>query len=426
MNLNQFDWLEDYDGFLKKEEQYQLLQNPLLEKDIWQTVDDLQLKIHEHNRMLTINFTGFSQSWFKLLVKLYTLKKAKNEYSISTIKIYISNLKSFSSYLRLKHIDRYENINSQTFEDFDYYLQAKKRSRNTIQGYYKALISFFELCRRENWIDVNTYWFKGKMKSHVPKNDDIDYIPEEVWNQLEENLFHLPEPIQRMIIVIRTTGLRVGELLNLPFDCLRKKKQQWRMRFTTEKFNTEDEIPIPDELAAVIKEQRLTRPTRLTKLFEQGHDLAVVSAWAGHKRLVTTSTYYTHISCELIEKEAGHIQKALFNKEGKLLHYESLPKSFWENPQSHKLELSETHLNTPIYGYCGLSLDKRCEKFRACYTCPCFVATLDKLSQYIETRDKLRGKQSTALANGQDVLVEQFSTQADQLDKIIASLQEAA
>ena len=71
MNLNQFDWLEDYDGFLKKKGQYQLLQNPLLEKDIWQTVDDLQLKIHEHNRMLTINFTGFSQPWFKLLVKLY-------------------------------------------------------------------------------------------------------------------------------------------------------------------------------------------------------------------------------------------------------------------------------------------------------------------------------------------------------------------
>ncbi len=171
---------------------------------------------------------------------------------------------------------------------------------------------------------------------------------------------------------------------------------------------------------------RLVRPTRLTELFQQGHDLAVVSAWAGHKRLATTSTYYTHVSCELIEKETGHIQKALFNADGLPLHYESLPKSFWENPRAHQLELSGDHINTPIYGYCGLSLDQRCDKFRACYTCRCFVAVPEKLTQYIKTRDELRGKESRAKANGQDVLVEQFGRQADQLDKIIASLEDAA
>ena len=171
---------------------------------------------------------------------------------------------------------------------------------------------------------------------------------------------------------------------------------------------------------------KLLRPSRLTQLFEQGHDLSVVSAWAGHKHFSTTSTYYTKVSCELIEQEAGHIQKALVNREGHRVLYESFPKSFWKNPQAHKLELSATHLNTPIYGYCGLDLDQDCHKFRACYTCSSFVATPEKLPQYIKTRDDLRGKQSKALAAGQDVLVEQFGTQADQLDKIIASLQEAA
>ena len=323
MNLNQFDWLENYDGLLKKEKQSQLLQNPLLQKDIWQTLDDLQLRIHEHNRMLTINFTGFSQPWFKLLVKLYTLKKAKNEYSISTIKTYVSNLKSFSFYLKSKHIDRYENINSQTFEDFNYYLQAKKRSKNTVQGYYKALISFFELCRSENWIDVNTYWFKGKMKSYVTKNEDIDYIPEEVWNQLEENLFHLPEPIQRMIIVIRTTGLRVGELLNLPFDCLRKKKQQWRMRFTTEKFKTEDEIPIPDELAAVIKEQQ----KYIREIFQNSYDKLFCGSYAKvndsnnmvfkpHTKVMLSSTFNRWLN-RLAEK------CNICSENGKLWHFKS-------------------------------------------------------------------------------------------------------
>ena len=167
----------------------------------------------------------------------------------------------------------------------------------------------------------------------------------------------------------------------------------------------------------------LVRPTRLTQLFEQGHDLAVVSAWAGHKNLETTSTYYTYVSCDLIEKETLAIQKALFNVEGKPLHYESLPKSFWSNPSVHQLELTGDHINTPIYGYCALPLDQRCDKFRACYTCSCFAATPEKISLYIKTRDELRAKESRAASNGHDVLVEQFGRQADQLDKIIAGLQ---
>ncbi len=171
---------------------------------------------------------------------------------------------------------------------------------------------------------------------------------------------------------------------------------------------------------------KLLRTTRLTQLFEQGHDLAVVSSWAGHKHLATTSTYYTHVSCSLIEKEAGHIQKALFNVDGKPLYYESMPKSFWENPTAHQLELAGNHINTPIYGYCGLPLNQRCDKFRACYTCSHFVATPEKLSQYIQVRNELRAKETRAFTNGHDVLVEQFGQQADLLDKIIVSLQEVA
>lgn len=59
-----------------------------------------------------------------------------------------------------------------------------------------------------------------------------------------------------MILTIRTTGIRVGELLNLPLDCLRQRVKQWRLRMRTEKYDEDDELPIPPELAAVIKEQQ--------------------------------------------------------------------------------------------------------------------------------------------------------------------------
>lgn len=168
---------------------------------------------------------------------------------------------------------------------------------------------------------------------------------------------------------------------------------------------------------------RLVRPTRLTHLFEQGHDLAVVSAWAGHKNLATTSIFYTYVSCDLIDKEAGHIQTALFNTDGKPIYYQSMPKSFWENPRAHQIELNGNHINTPIYGYCGLPLEQQCDKFRACYTCIHFAAIGEKLALYIKTRDELRVKESSSKTSGHDVLAEQFGRQADQLDKIIAGLQ---
>lgn len=170
---------------------------------------------------------------------------------------------------------------------------------------------------------------------------------------------------------------------------------------------------------------KLVRPTRLTKLFEQGHDLAVVSAWAGHKHKTTTANFYTQVSCDLIEKEAGHIQKALFNADGQYLRYESLPRSFWENPRAHELNLPGDHINTPIYGSCGLPLDQDCEKFRACYTCHAhFVAIPGKLPLYINTRNDLREKETRARSAGADVLVEQFERQANQLDKIISGIEE--
>jgi integrase/transcription elongation factor Elf1 len=165
------------------------------------------------------------------------------------------------------------------------------------------------------------------------------------------------------------------------------------------------------------------RPTRITNLFNEGHELAVVSAWAGHKHLGTTSRYYTQVNCASIDKEAGHIQKALVNINGQAIKYESYPKSFWDNSIAHTIDLAGTHINTPISGKCGQPLTVDCLKFRACYTCQSFVATLEKLPQYINVRDELRVKQAKAMSAGQEVMVEQFSRQADQLDKIIAGLQ---
>lgn len=208
------------------------------------------------------------------------------------------------------------------------------------------------------------------------------------------------KPVKRL--VLRTSG-------NILSTCIRA---------LIKKFQIKDE----NGKLAKFKPQIL-RPSRLTKLFEQGFDLAVISSYAGHKNFATTSLYYTKISNELMGKETLHLQLAMLNKEGKPLLYESLPKTFWQNPQAHKLELSGDHINTPIYGACGLPLDQECEKFGACYPCNNFVPTSDKLPQYKKVRDELYRKKDRAKADGHDLLFEKYELQLTHLEAIIKTFE---
>jgi integrase/recombinase XerD len=258
LSFEQLKLVEEYQSKSRCLESQQLLVHPLLDKDVWRTIDDLNLKINEHNRYLTINFTQISQDWLKLLVKVYILLKAKPATPVGTICKRLECLKVFSKFLEEKSVYSPNQINDRLLEDFDCYISLKGLSQNTINHRYVLLCNFFDTCRYEGWLNINTYWFKGKRKPHCyPNNDDVSYLPEEVWNQLDHNLQYLPEPLQRMVLIIRTTGVRIGEICNMPFDCLRKRGEQWRIRFTTEKYDLTDEMPIAvPELVVVIKEQQ--------------------------------------------------------------------------------------------------------------------------------------------------------------------------
>ncbi len=257
MSLNNLRFIEEYQRLSQDQKFQQLLNNPLLQKDVWHTVKDLNLEVHEHSRYLTLNFSKFPQDWFKLLAKLYVLTRSKSGGKANTFVNYLFHLRSFCKFLDERSVYSPDEIDNQVFEAFDYYLRLNGNKQNTIAAYYGTLCNFFYICRIEHWIDINTYWFQGKRKLSCPSNDEIVYLPEEVWNQLDENLHHLPEPLQRMVLLLRVLGLRIGEICNMPFNCLRKQGEKWHIRFTTEKYDTEDELPIvPLELVAVIKEQQ--------------------------------------------------------------------------------------------------------------------------------------------------------------------------
>ena len=231
------------------------LTNPLLSKDVWLLAEDLGLAVPPHCYIANLHFEKVTNEWFKLILKVYALLMVNSGKAAQTICQNISNLRVFCQFLSEQSLERFEQVDCTILANFQAYLQAKNLKPRTVSSYLGTLSVFFNSCRLEGWFEVSTYWFKGKNLKVLPQ--EIEYIPEEVWNQLDENLHYLPEQIQRMVILIRTTGIRIGELCNLPFDCLRKRGEQWRIRFTTEKYQTTDELPIVvPELVAIIREQQ--------------------------------------------------------------------------------------------------------------------------------------------------------------------------
>lgn len=114
---------------------------------------------------------------------------------------------------------------------------------------------FFETGIINDWFQVPSCLVR---KEDYPKQVRAlpRYIPEEVMKQLNQHLDALPEPVIRMTLVVQECGLRIGELCQLPLDCLKHDGEgQWRIQFMRWKTKTEDSIPISQELAKVMQEK---------------------------------------------------------------------------------------------------------------------------------------------------------------------------
>jgi integrase len=118
------------------------------------------------------------------------------------------------------------------------------------------LAGFFETGVVNDWFDVSPHLIRKE--DYRPEVKSLPrYIPEEVMHQLNQHIDTLPAPIMRMILVIQECGLRIGELCQLPFNCLKQDaKGGWFIQFMRWKMKKETILPISLELSTAIKEQQ--------------------------------------------------------------------------------------------------------------------------------------------------------------------------
>ncbi|WP_442942375.1 tyrosine-type recombinase/integrase [Nostoc sp.] len=202
-----------------------------------------------------LTFLNISQIWLREATKRY-IKFTLSTLSFSSGSEKLLAIKRLSRFLA----ESYPNISPQELNrsviiDFLAYLASTDLSISTRRHSIGAIRGFLEMSYQNEWLEVSRYLIRDEDFPKIPKSLPR-YIPEDVMQQLNQHLEHLPEPVMRMVLVLQECGMRISELLHLKADCLLQDKAgDWFMRYYQFKMKKEITIPISREVVQVIQEQ---------------------------------------------------------------------------------------------------------------------------------------------------------------------------
>jgi integrase len=102
-------------------------------------------------------------------------------------------------------------------------------------------------------------WPDDKGKKIQQKDREIKYIPEYILVQLEQHIHLLPSLYLPVVIILRASGWRIADVLNLRYDtCLEHTNNGWWLRGDIQKTDVlNHKVPISDEIAALVTAQCL-------------------------------------------------------------------------------------------------------------------------------------------------------------------------
>ncbi len=228
------------------------------DEQIW-TAQGLGLKTVPGSSQSKLYFHQFKQPWLLSIVKTFIFHRACYR-QFSTVSGDLQFLRVFALFLAkfYPNLINVKQINEEIITSYCLHLRKKKHSPTYIKNLLTELKLFLDTGTRYNWFNIPceflSEWISvaNKAVKSIPK-----FIPDDVLRKLNQHLEVLPEPVQRMVLVIQECGLRVSELVSLNFNCLQPDSTGgWFLTFTRSKIKKQDTIPISNELAGVIKAQQ--------------------------------------------------------------------------------------------------------------------------------------------------------------------------
>lgn len=454
--------------------------------DVW-FAEDLGVKINPHRKCRgnKFNFKYIEQEWFKKIVKRFIKYKASTGLSFERLTRHLTNLNNFSRFLKsYPDINQIEDINREIILEYIENNSLRSLNSATRSKFLSTLSSLFETSSVNKWFVIESYLIH---KDDYPKQTKSlpRHIPDEVIHQLNQHLESMPESVMRMVLVIQECGLRIGELCQLPLNCLKQDaKSGWFIQFMRWKMKFETTLPISIELAQVIQEQQSYIQQYLSDdyqylfcankkggygQFNPTPKIMSDQAFSGYlKRLadkfnICDSTgkrwnFQTHqfrhtvgtrminngVPQHIIQRYLGHDSPDMTSRYAHI-HDSTLKKAIdqyldtkivdinGEVIQSIAPELDNNAelqwlkkkvlAETLSNGYCGLPAQLTCSKGNACLTCSDFRTTIEYLDQHKQHLERTNQVLEVAQSNGWERQIQVNQDVKNSLEKIIATLE---
>ena len=198
--------------------------------DVWNIVDNNKDSQH-YGRNFKFDFSYISSEEIKDVVKDYVWQNYRvGNKTLSTL--YAKELmcfKFFEAFAEVRKIETLKNISNVDVDNYVSFLRTtltrnnKPLKYNSQKAALDCLKNIIRWCQLHRPNDVPaTEIFTGNEYVGVNRKLKIDFIPDDVVGQINEALKTEENPYLKYgIIILQSTGMRIGDLLKLRIDCIK-------------------------------------------------------------------------------------------------------------------------------------------------------------------------------------------------------------
>lgn len=286
--------------------------------DVWNIVDNDKDSQH-YGRNFKFDFSYISSEEIKDVVKDYVwqnyrvgnkvLKRLYDE-----IQNHFKWFSMFADTNSIHSLRKLNNINIDGFVSFLHTTIAPKRKRPLAYTSQKVALdtlkSVIRWCQIHRPNDVPaTEIFTGNEYIGVNRKLKIDFIPDDVVAQINEALKKEENPYLKYgIIILQSTGMRIGDLLKLRIDCIKPHLISGYTIEWTQHKGRKDKAPMPVRSECVAAIEKLIEVTAELRSEADEKDKDTLMIWrvpqgrgTGSVSVITTQTFSQNWFRDFIE-----------------------------------------------------------------------------------------------------------------------------
>lgn len=275
-----------------------------LEKDVWDVrqMPGVPYLAHTGHHLLKFERVPLP---FRPLVKRY-LALCLTRVTFMTLRYQLRSIELFLQYFHERHPDiaHLQNLSRADIEGYLIHLRGSTMldgnpaSQNhvfRVMGPLQQLIDYLQRTDAPEApvIPVNKLIWPEDRGKHVPHNhSSIKHIPDSVLAQLDACMHELPPTVLAVVIVLRASGWRISDVLNLRYDtCLEKTGDKWWLCGDITKTRVKaHRVPITPEIAECVKRQT-ERVRHETHPEGNPHHYLFLSNWRAHYPITASGVW---------------------------------------------------------------------------------------------------------------------------------------